>query len=47
MNCVNTGEITPAMITNWYTCTNEYAEGKLATPEEAMAAFVKLCGNVK
>lgn len=47
LNCVNTGEITSTMIANWYTCTNEYAEGKFATSKEAMQSFVESCNNTK
>lgn len=43
MNCVNTGEITPAMIANWYTCMNKYAAGDFATTKEATEYFVNLC----
>ena len=47
INCVNTGEITSEMITNWYTCTNKYVAGEFATPKEAMQAFVQSCSDMK
>ncbi len=47
MNCVNKGEITPKMITEWYTCTNKYATGKFATAKEALQAFVQSCRDIK
>lgn len=44
MQCVNKGEITPAMVSDWYTCVNKYAAGQI-TLEEALSEFISLCSK--
>lgn len=40
--CVNTGEITSKMITDWYDATNKFVAGEFANTKEAMKYFIDL-----
>lgn len=40
--CINKGEITCQMITDWYDCTNKFVSGDFANTKEAMKYFVDL-----
>lgn len=45
MECINEGQISPAIVTNWYSCVNKYAAGELGSEEEALGYFVDLCSG--
>ena len=40
---INSGEVTPGMVSGWYACTNRYAKGEYASAQEAMQEFLDLC----
>lgn len=45
LECVNDGTITPAMVSNWYTCINKYSSGKIESSRAALEEFVALCSG--
>lgn len=42
-SCVNQGEVTPAMVSKWYSCITQYALGKYASAHEAAQDFLGAC----
>lgn len=42
-SCVNQGEVTPAMVSKWYSCITQYALGKYASAHEAAQDFLGVC----
>lgn len=40
--CINTGQITYQMITDWYDCTNKFVAGEFANTKEAMKYYIDL-----
>lgn len=42
-SCVNQGEVTPAMVSKWYSCITQYALGKYASAHEAAQDFLRVC----
>lgn len=42
---VNDGTITSGMITDWYSCVNQYISGEYASGREALEAFAESCSQ--
>lgn len=40
---INSGEVTPGMVSGWYTCARRYVNGEYASAEEAARDYLDLC----
>lgn len=45
LECINEGQISPAIVSNWYSCVNKYVAGEFASKEEALDYFVDSCSG--
>ncbi|RHS81651.1 hypothetical protein DW928_02945 [Firmicutes bacterium AM43-11BH] len=45
MKGVNEGDITWKIVESWYSDVNNYVAGEYETDEEALEAFVEMCGQ--